>query len=307
MELLNPWVLFHLFIFLFLAMDLGIFNRKAHEIKIKEAILWSIFWIIIGTGFSGYIAWIDGKERAIEYLSAYVVEKSLSIDNLFVFALLFEAFKIQKKQQHRLLFWGILGAIVLRGIMIFSGTALIEQFHGLILVFGVFLIYTGVKFAFEDESKMDPEKSLVMRLARKIFPISTIENPTHFFERRGGKLHVTKLFLVLLAIESSDVIFALDSIPAVIGLSRDRYVIYTSNIFAIMGLRSLFFVLENLLDKFWLLKKALSFILIYVGGKMCVESWIKVPPLANLAIILGALVLSVVLSVVIPKPAKKKA
>jgi tellurite resistance protein TerC len=304
--MIDPWLLFHVLIFIFLAMDLGIFNRKAHEIKIKEALGWSIFWMVLGVSFSGYVAWLYGRPRAMEYLSAYVVEKSLSVDNLFIFSLIFAAFKIPKRQQHRLLFWGVLGAIILRGIMIFSGTALIAQFHGLIIVFGAFLVYTGVKFAVDTESQMDPGNTFILRLARRIFPISDNETPQHFFERRDHRLLATKLFLALLAIESSDVIFALDSVPAVIGLSRNAYVVYTSNIFAILGLRSLFFVLENLLDEFWLLKKALSFILIYVGGKMLIEGWYTIPPLVNLAIILSSLVISVVLSKMIPKPHKSR-
>ncbi len=287
-------------------MDLGIFNRKAHEIKFREAVGWSLFWIVLGLGFSGYIYYLQGTTASLEYLSAYIVEKSLSVDNLFVFALIFEAFRVERKHQHRLLFWGILGAIILRGIMIFSGTALIEKFHWLITVFGAFLIYTGIKFSVDKDDALDPENTLMMRAARKVLPVSQNEKASSFFVRENGKFRVTRLFLVLLAVESSDVVFALDSIPAVLGLSRDRYIIYTSNIFAILGLRSLFFVLEDLLERFWLLKKGLSVVLIYVGLKMILESWIRVPPLVNLGIIIGTLILAVVLSGYIPKPGGNK-
>jgi tellurite resistance protein TerC len=303
---LYPWIIFHGIIFFCLAMDLGIFNRKAHEIRFKEAVGWSIFWIVLGLSFAFYIAHLSGRGAALEYVSAYLVEKSLSVDNLFVFAIIFEAFRVERKQQHRLLFWGILGAIILRGIMIVSGTALLERFHWLITVFGAFLIYTGLKFSVDKEEEMDPNSSLLIRGARKILPIAPEGKYNSFFVRARGKIMITPLFLVLIAIESSDVIFALDSIPAVLGLSRDRYVIYTSNIFAILGLRSLFFVLEDLLERFWLLKKGLAFVLIYVGLKMVLEAWIRVPPHINLIVILGALFGTVILSELIPHKKKKK-
>jgi tellurite resistance protein TerC len=301
---IDIWIIFHLVVFALLALDLGVFNRKAHVIRMKEAVLWSIFWIVLGLAFGGFVYWHEGREDAILYVTGYLVEKSLSVDNLFVFAVIFSAFRVQRQHQHRLLFWGVIGAIVLRALMIGAGTALLAQFHWLIYVFGAFLLFTGIKLFGSGEAAVDPDKTFLIRFARRYLPFTNAEHHGHFTIVEGGKRKFTTFFLALLFVESSDVLFALDSVPAVMGITRDPFLIYTSNIFAILGLRSLFFVLEDMLARFHLLKYGLAIILCLVGIKMLIEGWYKVPPMASLAAILMILVVSVLLSM---KTTRKKA
>ncbi len=293
----ETWVVFHLIVLALLALDLGIFNRKAHVIRLKEALGWSVVWILIGLGFGYYISWHDGAQAGAEYLAGYIVEKSLSVDNLFVFAIIFSAFKIERGLQHRLLFWGILGAIILRAGMIYAGAELLNRFHWVIYIFGAFLIFTGIKlFLAGDKAPLDPHKSPFLKLARKFLPFTDAPHHGRFVLVEDGKKKFTLFFAALLLIESSDVIFALDSVPAVFGVTRDPFIVYTSNIFAILGLRSLFFVLEDMLYRFHLLKVGLSLVLVFVGSKMIAEPFFHMSPWTSLGIISAILITSIVLS-----------
>lgn len=296
----QSWILFNALVALLLILDLGIFNRKAHVIKLKEALGWSVFWITLGLGFGAWIYWYMSPSQGIEYVTGYLVEKSLSVDNLFVFLLIFRAFQIEKKYQHRLLFWGVLGAIILRAIMIGVGAELIERFHWLIQVFGAFLVWTGIKLFNEANQKFDPKSSPVLKYVRKLLPVTDEHHPGKFTITQNGKRYFTLSFVALILIESSDVLFALDSVPAVFGVSKDPFIVYTSNIFAILGLRSLFFVLEDFMDRFHLLKYGLAVILAVVGVKMLIEPWVKIPSWMGLAFICAILVSATALSFVIP-------
>lgn len=297
---LQEWVYFHLVVAILLALDLGVFNRKAHVIKMKEAVGWSLLWIAIGLLFGGYVWKFMGPQLGTEYYTAYLVEKSLSVDNLFVFAIIFAAFSVERRHQHRLLFWGIFGAIIFRAIMIALGTNLLQSFHWLIYVFGFFLIYTAFKLVQGGGEALDPKNTKSYLIIRKILPFYEGPHEGRFFVREGGKLKITDFFAALIVVECSDILFAVDSVPAVFGVTRDPFIVYTSNIMAILGLRSLFFVLEDLLARFHLLKKGLAAVLAYVGLKMCLESFFKVPPFINLLIIISFLIVSVVLSLMIP-------
>lgn len=294
---LYVWAGFIVFVVLMLALDLGVFHKKAHEVKLKEAILWSVFWISLALIFNvGLYIW-DGHEQGMAFLTGYVIEKSLSVDNLFVFLLIFTYFGVPKKYQHEVLFWGVLGAIIMRAIFIFAGIALIERFHIMIYLFGAFLIFTGVKMAFEKEKKIEPEKNILLRLFRKFFPVTKEYREGKFFVKENGKLYATPLFVVLLVIETSDLVFAVDSIPAIIAVTRDSFIVFTSNIFAILGLRALYFALAQVVDKFYYLQAALSVILTYVGVKMVIADLYKIPTTISLLVILSVLALSIVASI----------
>ncbi len=294
---LYVWAGFIVFVVLMLALDLGVFHKKAHEVKLKEAILWSVFWISLALIFNvGLYIW-DGHEQGMAFLTGYVIEKSLSVDNLFVFLLIFTYFGVPKKYQHEVLFWGVLGAIIMRAIFIFAGIALIERFHIMIYLFGAFLIFTGVKMAFEKEKKIEPEKNILLRLFRRFFPVTKEYREGKFFVKENGKLYATPLFVVLLVIETSDLVFAVDSIPAIIAVTRDSFIVFTSNIFAILGLRALYFALAQVVDKFYYLQAALSVILTYVGVKMVIADLYKIPTTMSLLVILSVLALSIVASI----------
>lgn len=285
------WIGFNLFVFLMLALDLGVFHKNAHEIKFKEAITWSIVWIILALIFNAGIWKFFGKVPAIEFLTGYVVEKSLSIDNIFVFLLIFGAFQVPAMYQHRVLFYGILGALILRGIFIFAGVALIEKFHWIIYVFGVFLIYTGFKIARDKGTKVNVEDNSILKFAKKFIPFTTNYHGKKFFIRENGKKLATPLMLVLILVEFTDVIFAVDSIPAILAITKDPFIVYTSNVFAILGLRSLYFALAGSLKYFSYLHYGLAVILSYVGVKMLIADFYKIDPFLSLgviALILGA-------------------
>lgn len=306
----KEWIIFNIGVIALLILDLGVFNKKAHVIKLKEAIGWSIFWVFLACCYGAYIYAVRTPTQAAEYFTAYIVEKSLSVDNLFVFAVIFETFNIERKHQHRLLFWGVLGAIVLRAVMILAGSALLERFHFLIYIFGGILLITGIKFLTKKENDhFDPKKSKVYRLAQKFLPITDVPHEGRFrrIDPKKGTKAFTLYFLALLVIESTDVLFAVDSVPAVLAISRDPFIVYTSNIFAILGLRSLFFVLEDMLDRFYYLQYALGVILSYVGIKMLMEHWYKVPVLANLAVIMGTLTIAILMSYQLNKKKAKSA
>jgi tellurite resistance protein TerC len=298
------WIGFIVFVLLMLALDLYVFNRKPHEIKIKEALLWSAMWIGLALLFNyGVYVWL-GKEKAMEFLAAYVVEKSLSIDNLFVFIMIFGFFNIKLENQHKILFWGILGALILRAIFIVAGIALISMFHWIIYVFGVFLIFTGIRIPFEKDKQIEPDKNILVKLFKKFIPVSNNTEKGKLFIRANHKTYATPLFISLIMIEFSDLIFAVDSIPAVLAISNDTFIVYTSNVFAILGLRSLYFALAGIVNLFRYLKYGLSAILIYVGIKMCISGLYKIPTLLSLSIILGLLLISVLASLAIPQKEK---
>lgn len=302
------WVLFNLFVIGMLALDLGVFNRKIHRIGVKEAALWSLMWIGLALAFAAGLYFFEGSKVAMEFLGGYLLEKSLSVDNIFVFVMIFTYFVTPAEYQHRVLYWGILTALVLRGTMILSGAALINQFEFLIAVFGVLLIVTAFRMLKSDDGEVDLERNWVVRITRKLMPVTDGYRGARFVVRENGIRMITPLVLVLLVVETSDVIFALDSIPAVFGITRDPFIVYTSNIFAILGLRSLYFLLAGVVDKFHYLKFGLAAVLAFVGVKMVsevVSSYflphpIHVPIQWSLAVIFVVLGISVAASLLFP-------
>lgn len=290
------WVLFNVFVLLMLALDLGVFHRRAHEVKVKEALIWSAVWVSLALVFNLGLYFWKGPTPALEFLTGYVIEKALSVDNIFVFVLIFSYFRTPPAFQHRVLFWGILGALVMRALFIAAGVTLIERFHAVIYVFGAFLVLTGIKMWFSKGQEIHPEKNPVLRFFRRLMPVTHELDGPHFFVRRDGVRHATPLFIVLLLVETTDVIFAVDSIPAILAVTRDPFLVYTSNVFAILGLRSLYFALAGVIQKFEYLHYGLAFILGFVGLKMLLVDVYKVPIAASLAVIATALLVSVVLS-----------
>ena len=295
------WTCFIGFVLVMLALDLGVFHRKSHEIKIKEALIWSAFWISLALAFNYGIYVFMGKEKAIEFLAGYVIEKSLSIDNLFVFIMLFTYFNVNTKYQHKVLFWGILRALVMRAIFIFAGVALINKFHWIIYVFGVLLVFTGIKMLFHNDEKIDPNKNPLVRLFKKFFPVTDQEHGGKFFVKMKGRTFATPLFIVLLIVEFTDLIFAVDSIPAILAITNDTFIIFTSNVFAILGLRALYFALAGITKYFYYIKYGLSAILVFVGIKMTIVDLYKIPILYSLFTIASILLISVIVSLVFPK------
>ncbi len=295
------WGGFTLFIFVMLALDLGVFHRKSHEVKMREALIWSTVWITLAFTFSYGVYEYKGKEKWLEFITAYLIEYSLSVDNIFVFVIIFSYFNVAPAYQHKVLFWGILGALVMRIIFIFAGVALISKFHWLIYVFGAFLIFTGIRMGVQGEQKLEPDKNPVVRLFKKLFPVADKFHGDKFVIRENGKRIFTPLFIVLLVVELTDVIFAVDSIPAVLAISKDTFIVYTSNVFAILGLRSLYFALKGMADKFHYLKYALAIILIFVGVKMCISDIYKIPINISLATIGGILGTAIITSLLVKR------
>ena len=298
------WVGFNAFFLAMLALDLGVFHRKSHEISVREATVWSAVWIALAMVFNAGIFWFRGTEQGIQFFTGYLIEKSLSVDNLFVIALIFSYFAVPKLYQHRVLFWGILGALVMRAIFIVAGAALLARFHWIIYIFGAFLLFTGIKMALHRNEEIHPEHNPVQKLVRRLVPVTNDYHGGHFFVRDArqtgkntGKLLATPLFLVLVLVETTDLIFAVDSIPAIFAVTEDPFLVYTSNIFAILGLRSLYFVLAGVMDKFFYLKLGLSAILVFVGGKMLLTEVYKIPATVSLLVVLSMLAVAVVASV----------
>lgn len=295
------WTGFIVFVFIMLALDLGVFHRKSHEVKIREALIWSAVWISLALIFNYGIFIFMGREKAIEFLTGYVIEKSLSIDNLFVFIMVFTYFNVDTKYQHKILFWGILGALLMRAIFIFAGVALISMFHWIIYVFGGFLIFTGVKMLFHKDEKLNPNKNPLVIIFKKFFPVTEEMHGSKFFVKINARTVATPLFIVLLVIEFTDLIFAVDSIPAILAISNDTFIIFTSNVFAILGLRALYFALAGITKYFYYLKYGLSAILVFVGIKMIMAEFYKIPIVYSLLCILGILIISILFSVIYPK------
>jgi len=308
------WIAFIVFVLFMLTLDLFVFHKKNTVVKVKEALLWSLFWITLAALFNVGVFFMVGKVKALEFLTGYLIEESLSVDNLFVFILIFGFFKIEPKYQHRVLFWGIIGAIVMRGVFIFAGVALIQKFNWIMYIFGVFLVYTGIKMLFEKEDKeYNPNKNILIRIFKKIFPVTQDMSRPHFFVRTNKILYATPFFIALLVIEASDLIFAVDSIPAVLSVSKDPFIVYTSNIFAILGLRSMYFALSGIMAYFYYLKYALSGILTFIGLKMCVNEFniehgyaFHISNLSSLAVIIGLLATSILFSIAVKKRAELK-
>ncbi len=279
------WVAFNVFILALLALDLGVFHRKSHSVSIREATVWSGVWVALALLFNLGIYRFLGSEPALQFLTGYLIEKSLSVDNLFVFALLFGYFAVPAAYQHRVLFWGILGALVLRAAFIFAGSALLSRFHFLLYLFGAFLVFTGIKMALQRETEIHPEKNPLLKLVRRFFPVTKDYVEDRLFVRGAGGWAATPLFLVLVLIESTDLVFAVDSIPAIFAVTDDPFLVYTSNVFAILGLRSLYFLLAGVMSRFVYLKVGLGAVLVFVGGKMLASEVYKVPGLVSLAVI----------------------
>jgi tellurite resistance protein TerC len=293
------WAGFILIIIFFLALDLGVFHRHAHVVKFKEALAWTFLWCCLATAFGVALVYTRGRADAEQYFTGYIVELSLSMDNVFVIALIFSYFRVPAAYQHRVLFWGILGALIMRGVMIGLGAALIARFHWILYLFGAFLIYTGIKMIFVDSEGVHPEKNPVIRLARKLYPVCPDFDGQKFFTRWNAKLALTPLAIVLLMVETTDLIFALDSIPAIFVITTDPFIVFTSNVFAILGLRSLYFVLAGLIQYFKYLKIGLSIVLAFIGVKMLIEIWHwKISTRLSLVIVVGILLLSVIASVI---------
>jgi tellurite resistance protein TerC len=305
------WVGFHIFIFLMLALDLGVFHKKIHKVPVKEAIIWSSVWISLALLFSFCIPLFIypdpgiGKIKALEFLTGYVIEYSLSVDNIFVFILIFSFFKVDERYQHKVLFWGILGALIMRAIFIFAGVALINRFHWIVIIFGIFLVFTGIRMLFQNDVPADPERNPIIRFFRKFLPVTNAFHEERLFITQNRRLYATPLFLVLVIIETSDLIFAVDSIPAILAISKDTFIVYTSNIFAILGLRSLYFAVAGIMGYFRYLKTGLAFVLTFVGLKMLLAFLnLEIHIVLSLIIIISILLISILSSVLI-RPVKK--
>ena len=300
------WIGFNLFVLAMLALDLGVFHRKSHAVSTKEAIIWSVVWISLSLVFNAviYFFWdrmmpgssYTNSEAALAFFTGYLIEKSLSVDNIFVFILIFSFFAVPAAYQHRVLFWGILGALIMRGTLIAVGAALLKEFHWVIYVFGVFLIYTGIRMARHQDEEVQPDKNPVVKFFRRFMPVTETFEADNFFIRRAGTLMATPLFLILLIVESTDLVFAVDSIPAIFAVTQEPFIVYTSNVFAILGLRALYFLLANVMDKFQYLKLGLSAVLTFIGVKMVIVDLYHIPVGASLLVVAGILTISILAS-----------
>ena len=292
------WVLFNVGVLIMLALDLGVFHRHAHRISVKEATGWSIFWIALALVFNVAVYFWLGSQAATEFFTGYLIEKSLSVDNLFVFALLFSYFRVPHAYQHRVLFWGVLGALVMRGVLILVGTSLISRFHWIFYIFGALLLLSGFRMIRHDKEneEFDPERNPIVKLVRKLLPVSREYDGTRLFTRSDGILQATPLFIVLLVVETTDLVFAVDSIPAIFAITQDPFIVYTSNVFAILGLRSLYFLLSHVMDSFRYLSVGLAIVLMFIGLKMLVIDLIHIPVVVSLGVVLGIVALSIIFS-----------
>lgn len=295
------WIGFNALVLIMLSLDLGVFHRKAHAVSLREATVWSVVWISLAMAFNGVIWLTMGQGPALEFLTGYLIEKALSVDNIFIFVLIFSYFQVPQEYQHRVLFWGVLGALLMRAGMIALGAALITKFHWIIYLFGAFLVFTGIKMAVQKHGGEDPGNNAVIKLFRRLMPVTDSYKGQSFFTRLNGRVWATPLLLVLVLVETSDLIFAVDSIPAIFAVTRDSFLVYTSNVFAILGLRSLYFLLAGVVTKFRFLKLGLAFILSFVGTKMLIMDIYKIPIGLSLGVIAGILAVSVLASLMIPE------
>jgi len=295
------WVGFNIFVLILLALDLGVFHRGDRVIKLKESLFWSAIWIVVALLFNIAVYFWRGPEVALQFLTGYLIERSLSIDNLFIFLMIFSYFRVASQLQYKVLFWGILGALIMRAFFIATGVVLITMFHWVIYVFGAFLIFTAARMAFEKGKEMHPEKNPVLRIFRRFMPITEDYADNKFFIRKEGKLYATPLLVVLLVIESTDVVFAIDSIPAILAVTTDPFIVYTSNVFAILGLRALYFALASIIGMFHYLKIGLSVILAFVGLKMLLSNFYQPPVSVTLGAVALTLVVSILASLIFPQ------
>ncbi|MEP6990209.1 MAG: TerC family protein [bacterium] len=296
------WVGFIAFVLAMLSLDLGVFNRTPHVVRAREALAWTSVWFALALVFAGGLAFFAGHQAALTFLTGYVIEESLSVDNIFVIVLIFQYFAVPAQYQHRVLFWGILGALIMRGLFIGVGAALLARFEWIIYVFGALLVITGIRMAVKQDEEFDGEQNPFVKVVRRFLPVTADYRGKHFFAIENGRRHATPLLLVLVLVEATDLIFAIDSIPAIFGITRDPFLVFTSNIFAVLGLRSLFFLLASVVTKFHLLKYGLAVILTFVGAKMLAEHWIHIPTLLSLGVVVGVLALSIAASLAWPKP-----
>jgi TerC family integral membrane protein len=299
------WIGFSLFILLMLSLDLGLFNRKAHTIRYREAAIWSAVWIALAMIFAGIVFWDQGVDPGLKFLTGYVIELSLSVDNLFVFLLIFSFFKVPAKVQHRVLFWGVLGALIMRLTMIFIGATLINRFHWILYIFGAFLVYTGIKMFRQEDNDIQPEENPLVKAVTRYIPITRHYEEQKFFTRVNGKLTGTLLLLVLVIVEVTDLVFAVDSIPAIFAITTNTFIVYTSNVFAILGLRSMYFLLAGVVEKFQYLRMGLAIVLTFIGVKMLIEAFqIVIPVHISLIVVATVLLASVAASILWPKDAE---
>jgi tellurite resistance protein TerC len=299
------WVGFIVFVLAMLALDLGVFNKTPHVVKAKEAAVWTSIWVALALLFAAGLGYFVDRQTALTFLTGYVVEESLSVDNIFVIVLIFQYFAVPAKYQHRVLFWGILGALIMRGLFIGVGAALLARFEWIIYVFGAILVVTGIRMAVKQDEEFDGEQNPIVKFVRRFLPVTHEYHDKHFFTMENGKRFATPLLLVLVLVEATDLIFAIDSIPAIFGITRDPFVVFTSNIFAVMGLRSLFFLLASVVTKFHLLKYGLAAILTFIGTKMLIEHWIHIPILVSLGVVVAVLAASIAGSLVWPQARPK--
>ena len=292
------WVAFLVFVVFMLFLDLKLFHKKTHDVGIKEALLWTLFWVCLALVFNAFIWYYCGAIKGLEFLTGYLLEKSLSVDNLFVILLVFTSFSVPSKYQHRVLFWGILGALLLRGTLILLGTAIVTRFEWVFYIFGIFLIWTGINMFRDEEEEFDKDKSLAVRCVRKIFPVKKGMEDESFFSRIDGKFAVTMLFVALIVVEFTDVLFAFDSIPAIFAITTNPFIVFTSNVFAILGLRSLYFVIAKAHDMFTHLKTGLAIILIFIGIKLLIKHWYNIGIVVSLEVVITVLTVAVAYSIV---------
>jgi tellurite resistance protein TerC len=308
MGTLSRWIFFNIFVLVAIALDLGVFHRRPHKINIREAALWSGLWVALSVVFGVGVYWYLGRQPALEFFTGYLIEKALSIDNLFLFLVIFTAFSVDERVQHRLLAWGVLGALIMRGIMIALGAALVERFAWVMYVFGAFLVYAGIHMLFAKSENTHPEENKIFKFASRHLRVTHKYHGEQFFARVDKKLFATPLFLVLLVVEITDITLAVDSIPAIFGITHDPFIVYTSNVFAILGLRALYFMLAGALGRLRYLTVGLSFVLIFIGGKMFLDHWWEMPVHISLAVVAGILGVALAASLMAPpKPPEVKA
>jgi tellurite resistance protein TerC len=297
----HVWTIFAIVVAGALVIDLGVFHRKTHEVGLREALLESAIWIAVSLSFNLWVYFSRGGQSGIEFLTGYLVEKSLSLDNLFIFLLIFQAFRIPKRSQHKVLFYGVLGALLMRALFVIAGVGLLQKFHAILYVFGVLLLATGLKMIPPKKKSVHPEQNFLVRLARRVMPVAEEYEGGKFFIKSGGKRYATTLFLALIAVEAMDLVFAVDSVPAVLAITRDTFIVYSSNVFAILGLRALYFALADLLPRFRFLRQGLGAILVFVGAKMLLSERLAVPTPISLAIIAAILTVTIAASLMVTR------
>jgi tellurite resistance protein TerC len=293
------WLIFNLFVLAAIVLDLGVFHRRPHKMKTREAIIWTLVWVGLSLTFGRGVMHCSGSQRGLEFFTGYVIEKALSVDNLFLFLVIFRAFAVDEKIQHRILEWGILGALVMRGAMIAAGAELIERFGWVLYVFGAFLVLAGLHMLFAKKAEMHPEENRISRFAKRHLRVTREYSGSKFFVQDGGKLFATPLFVVLLIVEITDITMAVDSIPAVFGITRDPFIVYTSNVFAILGLRAMYFLLAGVLGRLRYLTAGLSFVLVFIGAKMIVEPWVHISVEISLGVVAAMLLVALAASLVV--------